>query len=62
MGIPDTLGDVNVPIDQADIIGDHAQRDPSTASNPRRTSAMIMARLFTAAVTGDLLTADIQDD
>lgn len=62
LGIPASLAEVNVPLDQADVIGEHAQRDPSTGSNPRPTSAAIMARLFAAAVTGDLRAADIESE
>jgi alcohol dehydrogenase class IV len=38
MGIPASLGEIGVPDDQADLIGDHAQRDPSTGGNPRATT------------------------
>lgn len=57
LGIPENLGAVGVPLDQAEVIGDHAQRDPSTGSNPRETDAAAMTRIFTAAVKGDLAAA-----
>ncbi len=59
LGIPDHLGAIGVPLDQADMIGIHAQNDPSTGSNPRATTPDIMARLFKAAVTGDLNAATL---
>jgi alcohol dehydrogenase class IV len=52
MDIPDTLGEVGVPDDQADLIGDHAQRDPSTGGNPRETTPADMTAIFKAAVKG----------
>lgn len=59
LGIPDHLGAIGVPLDQADTIGIHAQNDPSTGSNPRETTPAIMATLFKAAVTGDLSAATL---
>ncbi len=52
MDIPDTLGEIGVPDDQADLIGDHAQCDPSTGGNPRETTPADMTAIFRAAVTG----------
>ncbi len=48
--IPNSLGEIGVPVDQADVIGEHAQRDPSTAGNPRVTRAEDMTSIFKAAV------------
>ena len=50
LGIPNGLSDIGVTADQADVIGDHAQRDPSTGSNPRITTAADMTAIFIAAV------------
>ena len=50
LGIPNSLGEIGVPLDQADMIGEHAQRDPSTGGNPRVTSAEDMTSIFKAAV------------
>jgi alcohol dehydrogenase class IV len=50
LGIPGSLGDIGVPIDQAETIGEHAQRDPSTSGNPRVTRAEDMTAIFKAAV------------
>jgi alcohol dehydrogenase class IV len=52
MGIPNSLGDIGVNADQAETIGDHAQRDPSTGGNPRGTTPADMTAIFKAAVTG----------
>jgi alcohol dehydrogenase class IV len=54
LGIPTCLADLNVPLDQAVTIGEHAQNDPSTGSNPRATTAADMTRIFRAAVSGQL--------
>lgn len=48
--IPNSLGEIGVPADQADLIGEHAQRDPSTGGNPRETTAADMTEIFKAAV------------
>jgi alcohol dehydrogenase class IV len=52
LGIPGSLGAIRVPVDQAETIGDHAQRDPSTGGNPRATSPADMTAIFKAAVAG----------
>jgi alcohol dehydrogenase class IV len=52
MGIPGSLGEIGVPDDQAETIGDHAQRDPSTGGNPRATTPADMTAIFKAAVAG----------
>ena len=59
LGIPEGLAALGVPLDQADTIGEHAQNDPSTGSNPRPTTPAIMAALFKAAVSADLKAATI---
>ena len=51
LGIPASLSEIGVPADQAETIGEHAQRDPSTGGNPRVTSAADMTAIFKAAVT-----------
>jgi alcohol dehydrogenase len=52
LDIPGSLGEIGVPADQAETIGEHAQRDPSTGGNPRATSPSDMTTIFKAAVTG----------
>jgi alcohol dehydrogenase class IV len=52
LDIPASLGEIGVPADQAETIGDHAQRDPSTGGNPRATSAEDMMAIFKSAVAG----------
>lgn len=52
LDIPGSLGEIGVPADQAETIGDHAQRDPSTGGNPRATSAADMTAIFKSAVAG----------
>jgi alcohol dehydrogenase class IV len=54
LGIPADLAALGVPLDQADHIGEQAQRDPSTGGNPRATTAADMTRIFRAAVEGKL--------
>jgi alcohol dehydrogenase len=52
LGIPTSLSEIGVPADQAETIGEHAQRDPSTGGNPRVTSPADMTAIFKAAVAG----------
>lgn len=52
LDIPASLGEIGVPADQAETIGDHALRDPSTGGNPRATSAEDMTTIFKSAVAG----------
>ena len=59
LGIPDGLAALGVPVDQAEVIGDHAQRDPSTGGNPRPTCAADMTAIFRAAVAANLQAAEI---
>lgn len=52
LDIPGSLDEIGVPADQAETIGEHAQRDPSTSGNPRATSAADMTAIFKSAVAG----------
>ena len=54
LGIPDTLGQMNVPDDQADAVGRLAEADPSTGGNPRPMNADDMKAVFLNAVHGRL--------
>jgi alcohol dehydrogenase class IV len=54
VGIPHTLEAVGIDAARAEEIGVFAQNDPSTGSNPRSTTPEDMARIFRAAVAGDL--------
>ena len=54
LGIPHALSDLGIDHSRAPEIALQAQRDPSTASNPRPTTVDDMQRIFTAAVAGDL--------
>lgn len=50
LGIPDTLGEIGVPGDRADYIGELAERDPSAGTNPQKLSAAEYAEVFRASV------------
>ena len=52
--IPHTLAEVGIDASRAAEVGRFAQKDPSTGGNPRQTTADDMARIFRAAVAGDL--------
>jgi len=52
LGIPHTLGAINVPGDRVDDIGALAERDPSAGSNPIKLSVQTYAETFAKAVTG----------
>ena len=54
LGIPDTLGHMDVPDDQADAVGKLAESDPSTGGNPRLMNADDMKAVFLNAVHGRL--------
>jgi len=54
LAIPHSLAEIGVPPDDADTIGREAELDPSAAGNPLPTDARGYARLFRAAVRGDL--------
>ncbi|HWW31946.1 MAG TPA: iron-containing alcohol dehydrogenase [Steroidobacteraceae bacterium] len=52
--IPPTLADIGVPGAEADLIGREAALDPSASGNPQPADAAAYARIFSAAVKGDL--------
>ena len=52
--IPQTLADIGVPVENAELIGREAARDPSASGNPQPADAAAYARIFRAAVKGDL--------
>jgi alcohol dehydrogenase len=54
LNIPQTLAEIGVPLSSADLIGREAALDPSAAGNPRPADAHAYARIFRAAVQGDL--------
>ena len=55
--IPQTLADIGVPAASAELIGREAALDPSAPSNPQPADAAAYARIFRAAVKGDLRVA-----
>jgi alcohol dehydrogenase class IV len=52
--IPHSLAEIGVPSGDAALIGREAELDPSAAGNPLLTDAAAYARIFRAAVRGDL--------
>jgi alcohol dehydrogenase class IV len=54
LGIPHTLAEIGVPLDDAATIGKEAAVDPSAGSNPIPIDAPTFERLFRSAVRGDL--------
>jgi len=52
--IPHSLAEIGVPPTDAALIGREAELDPSAAGNPLPTDAAAYARIFRAAVRGDL--------
>ena len=52
--IPHSLAEIGVPSGDAALIGREAELDPSAAGNPLPTDAVAYARIFRAAVRGDL--------
>ena len=54
LGIPHTLSELGVGIDDADEIARKAIDDPSTAANPREMTVDDFRRLYIAAVEGNL--------
>lgn len=56
LGIPHTLAEVNVDEGRAELIGQMAFKDPSTATNARSLTAADLKALFIAAVRGELST------
>jgi alcohol dehydrogenase class IV len=55
--IPHTLAALGVPATSADLIGREAALDPSAGGNPQPADAADYARIFRAAVKGDLALA-----
>jgi alcohol dehydrogenase class IV len=54
IGIPNTLADLGVGVDQAAVIGREAAIDPSASGNPVPVAAPELERIFRAAVRGEL--------
>ena len=54
LGIPHSLADIKVPLDDPELVGREAALDPSAGGNPLPTDAATYARLFRSAVKGDL--------
>ena len=54
LNIPHTLAEIGVPLTNPEVIGKEASLDPSAPGNPRPTDAADYARIFRAAVEGDL--------
>jgi alcohol dehydrogenase class IV len=57
LNIPHTLAEIGVPDSAADLIGREAALDPSASGNPQPADAEAYARIFRAAVKGDLTAA-----
>jgi alcohol dehydrogenase class IV len=55
--IPHTLAALGVPASSADLIGREAALDPSAGGNPQPADAAAYARIFRAAVKGNLALA-----
>ena len=54
LNIPNTLADIDVPIDRAVEVGIKAFADPSTGSNAKPVTAKDLQCLFEASVNGDM--------
>ncbi len=54
VGIPNTLADIDVPVDAADALGVRSIDDPCAAGNPVRHDAETYADIFRKACRGDL--------
>jgi alcohol dehydrogenase class IV len=54
LDIPHTLAEIGVPEKSAELIGREAAVDPSASGNPQPAEASAYARIFRAAVKGDL--------
>ena len=54
LNIPHTLAEIGVPEESAELIGREAAIDPSASGNPQPAEAAAYARIFRAAVKGDL--------
>jgi alcohol dehydrogenase class IV len=57
LDIPHTLAEIGVPATSAELIGREAALDPSASGNPQPAEANAYARIFRAAVKGDLTLA-----
>jgi alcohol dehydrogenase class IV len=57
LGIPHSLAELGVSVDQAAVIGREAAIDPSAGGNPVAVDAASLERIFRAAVAGDLAAA-----
>jgi alcohol dehydrogenase class IV len=54
IGIPNTLAELGVSVEQAGVIGKEAAIDPSAAGNPVPVGAPELERIFRSAVGGEL--------
>jgi alcohol dehydrogenase class IV len=54
LGIPHTLAEIGVRLDQPALIGEEAAKDPSAGGNPLPLDARVLERIFRAAVNGEL--------
>jgi alcohol dehydrogenase class IV len=54
LGIPHTLAEIGVRLDQPAVIGEEAAKDPSAGGNPLPLDARVLERIFRAAVNGEL--------
>ena len=54
LNIPNTLAEIEIPVDRAEEIGEMAFKDPSTSSNAKPVTAKDLEQLFRAAVSGDI--------
>lgn len=54
LGIPDSLAQIGVHLDNATVIGTEAAADPSAGGNPIPVNAAALEKIFRAAVVGDL--------
>ncbi|PID63758.1 MAG: alcohol dehydrogenase [Gammaproteobacteria bacterium] len=53
LGIPQTLADIGIDTEQAEVIGEMALVDPSTPTNAKPVTAKDLQLLFECAVNGD---------
>jgi alcohol dehydrogenase class IV len=52
LGIPHTLAEIGVGVEQAHVIGSEAEKDPSAGGNPIPVDAAALERIFRGAVLG----------
>jgi alcohol dehydrogenase class IV len=57
LGIPNSLAEIGVTLDNAATIGREAALDPSASGNPLPVDAAALERIFRASVVGDLAAA-----